>query len=156
FVIIEDFIRYATVIKRQNGKLRRLWLKVWEPRRNKAENGTLAGTLGPDKTVVVRIGPEPVQDIDGDGRKEILASVFNLERDQQWHVLGLHPLTGATKLDLPGQFLQGVRDADGDGMPDLFCAAAPHGPRLPEPTSLAISSVRGRTPRRIWEQNDAS
>ena len=43
FVIIEDFIRYATVIGRRDGKLQRLWLNVWEPR---TEGGDIRRSRG--------------------------------------------------------------------------------------------------------------
>src|SRR5207248_2970170 len=115
------------VIGRRNGKLQRLWLKVWEPRKEKG------ASLDTDRTVVARVNPEPVQDLDGDGRKEIVVSLFNVTGDNRWHVVALDALTGDTRFDLPGQFCTGLRDADGDGVPELFCTAAERGLRLPEP-----------------------
>jgi putative pyrroloquinoline-quinone binding quinoprotein len=150
FVIIEDFIRYAAVLKRQGGQLRRLWLNVWQPRKKAGES------LAPEEAVVVRINPEPVQDVDGDGRKEIVVSVFNLNQDNRWRILVLDPLTGAAKLELPGQFLTGMRDADGDGLPELFCTAVESGPRIPDPASLSLYSLRGGKPVRTWELSNAS
>lgn len=144
FVIVEDFIRYATVIGRRNGKLQRLWLKVWEPKYQRGE------FPDPETSVIVRVNPEPVVDVDGDGRKEIVVSIFNLTRDNRWHVLVLDALTGATKADLPGQFLTGLRDANGDGLVDLFCTAAEHGPRVPEPADLSILTLKGGKPTRLW------
>ena len=49
FVLIEDFIRYATVIARREGTLRRLWLEVWEP---EGEHGALPSA---EQAVVVRV-----------------------------------------------------------------------------------------------------
>ncbi|HJN18889.1 MAG TPA: hypothetical protein QGH10_25540, partial [Armatimonadota bacterium] len=145
FVIVEDFIRYTTVIGRRNGKLERLWLKVWEP------PGEGSDTPTDDETVVVRLNPEPLQDIDGDGVPEIVVSIFNQTQDNRWHITALDPLTGETKLDLPGQFLTGLRDATGDGAPELFCTAAGLGPRIPEPTGLSIVTCLSGAPETLWE-----
>jgi hypothetical protein len=150
FVIIEDFIRYATVFGRRNGKLQRLWLDVWEPKYQRGE------FLDPETSVIVRVNPEPVADVDGDGHKEIVVSIFNLTRDNRWHILVLDALTGATKADLPGQFLTGLRDANGDGLAELFCTAAEHGPRIPEPTELSIMTLKGGKPSRLWSLSGAA
>ena len=150
FVIIEDFIRYATVIARRDGKLERLWLKVWEP---KTSDGHFPD---PKTTVVVRVNPEPVQEVDGDGYKEIVVSVFNASGDGRWHVLVIEPLSGAVKYDLPSQFLIGLRDADGNGIADLFCTAVESGPRIPEPAELSIVSFNGRKAARLWQLDGAA
>jgi outer membrane protein assembly factor BamB len=150
FVIIEDFIRYATVLGRRDGKLERRWLRVWQPRSRKGE------FLDAEKTVVVRVNPEPVQDIDGDSVKEIVVSAFNLEGDSRWHVLILDARTGATRFDLPGQFLTGLRDANGDGISDLCCTAVDRGLRIPEPAELTIHTVKAGALVPIWTLSGAA
>ena len=112
--------------------------------------------LAPGETVMVRVNPEPVQDIDGDRHKEIVVSIFNRTGDGRWHILALDPLSGTTRFDLPGQFLTGLRDADGDGRPDLFCTAVDPGPRIPEPASLSIWTLQGGQPAQIWNQSETS
>jgi outer membrane protein assembly factor BamB len=150
YVIVEDFIRFAAVIGRREGQLRRLWLKVWEP-------APVAGAfVDPAETVVVRVNPEPVQDIDGDGRLEILASIYNLSRDNCWHIVALDPLTGETAVDLPGQFLSGLFDVNGDGLPELLCTGVGPGPRLPEPSDLSILSLKGGEARTLWTLPDSA
>lgn len=145
FVIIEDFIRYAAVLGRDgDGKLQRRWLKVWEP-------AWAGGEFpAPDEQVLVRVNPQPLQDIDGDGLPEIVVSLFNLHRDNRWHVVALSAATGETKLDLEGQFLAGLQDLDGDGTPELFCTHVGQGPRLPEPAELTVLSCRGGQVQTLW------
>ncbi len=146
----EDFIRYASVIARRDGQLKRLWLDVWEPKIKDNEFPT------PEESVVVRINPEPVQDVDGDARKEIVVSVFNHSRDLRWHVLALDALTGAVKTDLAGQFLTGLRDVNGDGVAELFCTAVVRGPRIPAPAELTLIALRGGAPQAIWRLANSS
>ncbi len=146
FVIIEDFIRYAAVMGRgAHGKLQRRWLKIWEPEWAGGE------FLPPDEQVLVRVNPQPLQDIDGDGLPEIVVSLFNLQRDNRWHVVALSAATGETKLDLEGQFLAGLHDLDGDGTPELFCTGVGKGPRLPDPAELSVLSCRGGQVQTVWK-----
>jgi hypothetical protein len=150
FVIIEDFIRYAAVLGWRDGRLQRLWMKVWEPTHTDGEM--------PDsgETVVVRVNPEPVQDLDGDGVAEIAVSIYNLAKDRRWHVVILDARTGATRCDLPGQFLAGVRDADGDGSPELFATAVASGPRIPAPADLTLFKLKGSKGVPVWTLAGAS
>ena len=150
FVIIEDFIRYAAVLGWRDGHLQRLWMKVWEPTH---ADGEMPGS---DETVVVRVNPEPVQDLDGDGVAEVVVSIYNLAKDRRWHVLILDARNGATRCDLPGQFLAGVRDADGDGSPELFTTAVASGPRIPAPADLTLFKLKGSTAEPVWTLAGAS
>lgn len=150
FVILEDFIRYATVLKRVDGRLRRLWLRTWDA---PLARGV---TRSAESAVVVRVGPEPVQDIDGDGRRELLLSVYNHTGDGRWHVVALDSATGETILDLPGEFLHGLHDVDGDGVSELWCSATRQGPLIPDPSRLSLYSARGRTAHRVWGLPEAA
>ncbi|HQO33598.1 MAG TPA: VCBS repeat-containing protein [bacterium] len=42
-----------------------------------------------------------VQDFDGDGRKEVLLSLYNDTGDERWHVLVVDAITGETRYDIP-------------------------------------------------------
>ena len=75
------------------------------------------------KKTILRTGILPVQDVDGDGRPEIVVSLFNGGGDGRWHTLALEGMTGRTKLDLPAQALSGLVDVDGDGAVELACTA---------------------------------
>ena len=70
-----------------------------------------------------RSGQLDAEDVDGDGRPEIVVSLFNATRDGRWHVQVLEGMTGRIKADLPDRYLSGLRDVDGDG------AAFEHSPR---------------------------
>jgi len=75
---------------------------------------------------ILRPGPNPLADLDGDGRPEMTFNLFNDRGDERWHVLSYALPGGAVKLDLDGQYLVGIYDVDGDGQGELFCQSAPH------------------------------
>jgi len=137
FVVIADFAMHVDVVKNEGDHLRLLW------RRDIEDNIQ-------SKRRIVRPGPNPVLDINGDGRKEILFNLFNETGDGRWHVMAYDALTGATVLDLPESYLNGAADIDGDGMPELFVA---HTASLNVPNSaeLSLIRIRGHEAAPLWQ-----
>jgi len=73
----------------------------------------------PNDTTELRYTTNSIRDFDGDGKLEIAVSIFNENKDNAWHTLILRAETGEMVLDLPGQYLRGVQDANEDGIPEL-------------------------------------
>jgi len=73
----------------------------------------------PDDTTELRYTTNSIRDFDGDGKLEIAVSIFNENKDNAWHTLILRAETGEMILDLPEQYLRGVQDVNGDGLPEL-------------------------------------
>ncbi|MFV2067620.1 MAG: hypothetical protein ACC645_11630 [Pirellulales bacterium] len=69
-----------------------------------------------------QVGPQPVVDVTGDGRPEIVLNLFNDKGDDQWHVVVLDAATGTTVFDLARRFVQGTGDTNADGKAELFVA----------------------------------
>jgi len=73
-----------------------------------------------------RMEPRPVTnsvvDVNGDGKAEIVVGLFNATDDNTWHTLVLDPRSEPKTplLDLPGKYLWGAEDVDGDGLPELL------------------------------------
>jgi len=75
------------------------------------------------------VGPNPVCDLDGDGRDEMIYSLADAATDGGWHLRIRDAETGAVRHDLPRTWLWSVRDLDGDGRPELLYT--PTGERRP-------------------------
>ena len=138
FVVIADFAMHIDVVKNEGDRLRLLW------RRDIEQNIQ-------SKSRIIRPGPNPVQDIDGDGRIEIVFNLFNERDDGQWHVVACDALTGETVLDLPRQYLHGTADVDGDGVPELFVSRSA-GLLVPTNAELSLLRVDGESAIPLWHQ----
>ena len=153
FIILDDFTMHMEVLAWRKGKLKRLWIKRL---RKKQSGDDATGVQKLERQVSLRVNPEPVQDVDGDRNKEIVVSTYNLSRDERWHVWVLDPLTGKIRWDLPGMYLSGLRDTDGDGIPELFCTRVDKGLHIPAPSSLSLFSLKGGKLKTRWQKKNSS
>lgn len=138
FVILADFENHIDVLGWKDGALQPLWNRLIE--RGITRKGT-----------ILHPGTDPVQDIDGDGKPEIVVSIFNANGDGAWHIEGISGMTGKTVFDLPGHYLSGLRDIDNDGTAELFCTRTP-GQLIPERAHLSVLSFKNRQSRTLWEE----
>jgi len=122
---------YIAVMGWQNGQLVKLW------------DHTIEDVYYSAKTLHSPLA-YPVQDIDGDGKLDIVTSIYNESGDSQWHVVARDGMTGTVLLDLPGKYLAGLRDVNGDGAAELFTIAT-SGQLIPTYGQLDILSFHGRT-----------
>lgn len=137
FVIIADFAMHVDVVKNEGDRLRLLW-------RRDIEHDIQS------KSRVVRPRPNPVFDMNGDGRKEILFNLFNKSGDGKWHVMAYDALTGDTVLDLPASCLSGSADVNGDGVPELFVTRM-EALYVPDSAKLSLLSLKGGEASTLWE-----
>jgi hypothetical protein len=72
----------------------------------------------------LQLVPGCVQDLDGDGKVEVLYNLYNHEKDNKWHLLIRDARTGDIKHNLPGVYLWGVADL-GRKTRTLCCLKAP-------------------------------
>src|SRR5262249_40596710 len=104
---------------------------------------------------VLAVGPQPVADVDGDGRDEILISLFNDTGDYRWHLTVCDALTGRSKGELPDEQLAGVFDLDGDGASELLTIHST-GAATPKFGRISVWSVRGGKAIRLWTRDHAA
>ena len=142
FVILADFENHIEVMGWEEGKLTRLWYRL-------VERGITR------KTTVLHPGTNPVQDIDGDGKLEIVLSIFNENDDNLWHVVAFDAKSGEILLDLPGHYLSGMCDVDGDGVTELFCTAV-EGSVIPSNAPLSLRRWRNRQLSTLWQGADSA
>lgn len=116
FVTLSDFAGHYDVVDYDGTKMAVAFRRDIE--------GTEGGGIHRHQKIL-RPGPNPLGDLDGDGRPEMTFNLFNDQGDERWHVVSYELPTGAVKLDMGGQYLVGIYDADGDGQPELLCQSAP-------------------------------
>ncbi len=127
FGVVADFSMHTEVIDNDGTELTLRWLRDIQP--DPAQS-----------TKVVRPKPQALVDVDGDGRFELVYSIYNDQGDGQWHVVGVDALSGETRFDFPQHHLHGMADVDGDGRLELFVSATT-GEALPTYAPLAVWSL---------------
>lgn len=142
FLVQADFCKHVDVLAFREGRLALLWQREIE-----------AEISNPRK--VLRAYPHPVADVDGDGRPELVLSIYSETGDQRWHVTVREPLTGGLRADLPGECLAGLFDLDGDGLTELLTSVtAGAGP--PPGGTIRVRSLRGGQPTTLWAADGAA
>ncbi|MGE3638218.1 MAG: hypothetical protein AB7G28_06635 [Pirellulales bacterium] len=141
FLIQADFSKHVDVLGfGDDGKLKRLWTHSIEQ-----------NIAHPQK--IFRVSPDPTSDIDGDGQPEVVTTLFNDTGDGKWHLSFLDALTGKTKYDFPDEMFAAPLDIDGDGVPEILSTVTKGGS---EKGSVRVRSVKGGSPRLLWENEHAS
>jgi hypothetical protein len=142
FLVMGDFSKHVDVLGFREGKLSVLWQRAIE-----------LDISNPQK--VLRVGPQPIADVDGDGHEEILINLFNDTGDARWHLSVCDALTGRVKCELPDEQLAGVADLDGDGASELLTIRS-QGAATPDFGVISVWSIRNATVRRRWTRDHAA
>jgi hypothetical protein len=142
FLIEADFSKHVDVLGFRNGKLAILWQKLIE-----------TDISNPQK--ILRVGPNQVADVDGDGRLEVLINTFNDSGDHRWHLCVHDAMTGRVKADLPDECLAAPLDVDGDGVSELLTYRTV-GAGVPDFSTISVRALRGDKLVALWEQANSS
>lgn len=108
--ILCDFVPHVDCLRYQEGR----WTHAWGHRYVEENAPEPRG-----RRQYLRVGPNPVADLDGDDRDEMVYMHFDAARDDQWHLRVRDSKTGTIRADLPGVWLWSVADLDGDGAAEL-------------------------------------
>lgn len=110
----------------------------------------------PTDTTEVRWVMNSVADVNGDGQREIVVSLFNTRGDNRWWTEVINPQDGAILAEIPDTYLWDVQDADNDGCAEIFVSA--NHQRVVSPRGhlkvYRLSSFE-LPARLIWEDEDA-
>jgi outer membrane protein assembly factor BamB len=146
FVVVGIFSGHADVVSYDGKALQLEWIHLFDPQSDQ----------GIDRRYSVdRVIPEPVADVDGDGRRELLLNVFNDTGDRRWHVTGYDLLTGKVTVDVPDRYLCEIIASAGGSGKALLCKVLPS---RAEPTysSLEIIKLRAGPPAQVlWRTEPA-
>ncbi len=116
---------------------------------------------------IVRPGPDPIQDIDGNGDLEMVICMFNHDGgnytygqggyygDNKWHTVAFDGVSGEVKLELPDKYLAGLRDIDGDGVAELLCSET-SGQLMLDPGELTVYSFENEILSIRWGEPNSS
>ena len=139
FVVQADFSKHVDVLGFREGKLGILWQIPVEP-----------DISNPQK--ILRVGPSPVADVDGDGRDEVLTTIFNHAGDQRWWLTVHDGLTGRVLGAFQDEYLAAAVDLDADGASELLTVRTA-GAGVPDFGHIAVRSMKAGASGVLWEQN---
>lgn len=110
-LIVCDFVLHVDMLKFDDGRPRHVWGHRY-----------MIPDQGGIREKFMHVGPAPLQDLDDDGRLELVYNVLNEHGDDQWHLVIRDAQSGEVRVDSAGWFLWGLRDLDGDGLWEIICS----------------------------------
>ncbi|HTF16875.1 MAG TPA: VCBS repeat-containing protein, partial [Chryseolinea sp.] len=135
-----DFSKHVDVIGYRNGKLSVLWTQNVEQ-----------DIAHPAK--ILRVAPDPTADVDGDGQREVVTTIYNDGGDGKWHVSFMDAMTGKKKYDFPDEYFGAPLDVDGDGVPEILTTVTSGGGTL---AKVRVWSIKGGQAKILWEKDKVS
>ncbi|NPV48454.1 MAG: PQQ-binding-like beta-propeller repeat protein [Armatimonadetes bacterium] len=108
--IVCDFVLHVDRLALVDGQWKHVWgHKYFDP----------ANPRPGARQKYLRVGPNPVTDLDADGRDEMIYMLVDADTDDQWHLRVRDAQTGEVEGDIPRIWLWSVTDLDSDGRPEL-------------------------------------
>lgn len=122
FLCIATFAQHHEVLLNRDGRLEPAWAHGWD---ESVTTGDVASSW-----------PEPpYADLDGDGRLEVVVSMYNSEEESAWLVRAYDAVTGELKYRYPGVAAAALADVDGDGRAEILAS------RTSEPTGQVVDGA---------------
>jgi hypothetical protein len=109
--VVSDFVLHAECVRLENGK----WTHAWGHKYLEDENAALPE----GRQKYIRVGPNPVTDLDGDGKDELAYMLVDAAKDDRWHLIVHDGETGRIKADIAGVWLWSIADLNSDGVSEL-------------------------------------
>jgi hypothetical protein len=139
FLCIANFAQHHEVLLNDRGKLKLAWAHGWD---NSVTTSKIA-TAYP---------PQPVADVDGDGRLEIVLSMFNSEAEPRWMIRIYDAVTGELKARVADHIAVALADVDGDSGAEIL-ADASRDPTRVEVMGAALFKIVGGQPQLLWRED---
>jgi hypothetical protein len=132
-VVVADGPAHADALKYAPGKGKLLW----------SQRYITDAQVSLPIELKLHLVPACVQNLDGDGKVEIIYNLYNHENDRRWHIIIRDARTGAIKHNLPGVYLWGMADL-GRKTRSLCCLSAPGEGHPVEGEGLLLDFKDGR------------
>jgi hypothetical protein len=136
FFCIANFAHHHEVLLNEKGKLKRAWAHGWEA---SVTTQTLA-TSWPDP---------PIADVDGDGKLEMLVSMYASDGKPRWMTRIYDALTGELKLAIPDRIATHLTDLDSDGVAEILSDISTD-PTQTDIQGAALLKVKGKNSTELW------
>lgn len=133
--IVCDFVLHVDRLALVDGQ----WTHVWGHKYSDPNNPRPGA-----RQKYLRVGPNPVTDLDADGRDEMLYMLVDADNDDQWHLRVRDAQTGEIEGDIAGIWLWSVSDLDGDGQCELVYTPTDQ-KRPPTVCELRVARYAGGT-----------
>jgi outer membrane protein assembly factor BamB len=109
--VISDFVAHVDAFRLVDGK----WLHAWGHKYLEPNVPLPQG-----RETYLRVGPHPIEDLNGDGRDEMAYMLSDASIDESWHLHIRDAATGEMKADLRGIWLWGIANLDADSSRELI------------------------------------
>lgn len=140
FLCIANFAQHHEALLNKGGRMEKAWGYGWP---ESVTTGKVATTW-----------PEPpVADVDGDGKLEVLVSMFNSENEQAWLLRVYDAVTGEMKQRVPGVIAVATGDADSNGAAEVLVNVSSD-PTQAKTDGVRLVSFTGGAQTVVWQ--DAS
>jgi hypothetical protein len=110
--VISDFVLHVECVRFEQGH----WVHAWGHKYFEDENAPRPE----GRQKYLRVGPNPVTDLDGDGKDEMVYMLVDGTVDDQWHLVIRDCESGKVKADLPGIWLWSVSCLSGGRVPEIL------------------------------------
>ncbi len=150
FLCLGYFSKHYDVLLNDNGKLKEAWHVGWD-------DSVTTGHVG-------LTWPLPAYgDVDGDGKPDVVVSVFDGDGEGAWAIRVHDAVTGKLKYKFPGMIAARLVDMDGDGKCEILSDRSDEGTdvrtfgdyAIQHPKSAAILKVIDGKLQPIWQKENA-
>ncbi len=109
--VVCDFVCHVDCIRHQDGE----WVHAWGYKYFEPNRPTPRG-----REIYMRVGPNPVADVDGDGRDEMVHMLVEAEAGDQWRLIARNCETSEVEADVAGVWIWSIADLDNDGTCEII------------------------------------
>ena len=108
--VISDFVLHAECVRYENG-----WVHAWGHKYFEDENAPKPE----GRQKYIRVGPNPVADLDADGKDEMAYMLVDATVYDQWHLILRDCESGDVKADIPGIWLWSISQLSPGKKPEI-------------------------------------